>query len=215
MIRVLQVNSSLFGTSGQSTGLADTFVEHVRRRHSGAQVTRRDLTPDAIPHLDPGTFTAFTTPPEQRTPDQHQRLTLSDELIAQLREADLIVIGLPMYNFSVPSTLKAWFDHVARAGITFRYSDSGPEGLLKGKRAVVACARGGHYSGEADTQTPYIRQFLGFLGVDDVEFVYADGLAMGDGADQSVLNARASLESIAATIDAKPRTPSGQTGATA
>ncbi|MEX2497855.1 MAG: NAD(P)H-dependent oxidoreductase [Wenzhouxiangellaceae bacterium] len=215
MIRVLQVNSSLFGASGQSTGLADTFVEHVRRRHSDAQVTRRGLTPDAIPHLDEETFTAFTTPPEQHTPDQRQRLTLSDELIAELQEANLIVIGLPMYNFSVPSTLKAWFDHVARAGLTFRYTESGPEGLLKGKRAVVACARGGRYSGEADTQTPYIRQFLGFLGIEDVEFVYADGLAMGEGADQSILDASNRLQNIAATTDTTIGTPPEQSGATA
>lgn len=200
MIRILQVNASLFGASGQSTGLADAFVEHFRQRHPDVELARRDLTADAIPHLDAETFGAFTTPPEQRSADQLGRIALSDELVAELQAADLVVIGLPMYNFSVPSPLKAWFDHVARAGVTFRYTENGPEGLLRAQRAVIACARGGRYSGESDTQTPYIRQFLGFLGIDHVDFVYAEGLAMGEGAGQSVLEARTRLEQLAGTI---------------
>lgn len=200
MIQILQVNASLFGASGQSTGLADRFVAHFRQRHPVVDVARRDLTADAIPHLDAETFGAFTTPPEQRSADQLEQIALSDELVAELQAADLVVIGLPMYNFSVPSPLKAWFDHVARAGITFRYTESGSEGLLKARRAIVACARGGRYSGESDTQTPYIRQFLGFLGIENVDFVYAEGLAMGEGAEQSLLEARARLEQMARTI---------------
>ncbi|HVC11680.1 MAG TPA: NAD(P)H-dependent oxidoreductase, partial [Burkholderiales bacterium] len=109
-------------------------------------------------------------------------------LIGELKRADVIVLGLPMYNFGLPSTLKAYFDHVARAGVTFRYTDKGPVGLLTGKQAYVFAARGGQYAGTAsDTQTPYVRDFLRFLGIDEVEFVYAEGLAIGDASRQAAL----------------------------
>lgn len=200
MNRILQVNSSLFSGSGKSSGLADTFVKRFRALYPDATLVVRDLTPESMPHLDEETFGAFTTPPEQRSATQRGQITLSDQLIEELQNADLVVVGLPMYNFNVPSVLKAWFDHVARAGVTFRYTDNGPEGLFKGKRAVVACARGGRYSDDDDTQTTYVRQFLGFLGIEDVEFIYADGLAMGEQAEQSILNARTELERLATTI---------------
>lgn len=200
MTRILQINSSLFSGSGKSSGLADTFVKRFRALYPDASLVLRDLTPENMPHLDEETFAAFTTPPDQRSAKQRGQVALSDQLIGELQSADLVVIGLPMYNFNVPSVLKAWFDHVARAGVTFRYTDSGPEGLLKGRRAVVACARGGRYSGDDDTQTTYVKQFLGFLGIEDVEFIYADGLAMGEQAEQSMLDARTELQRLATTI---------------
>jgi FMN-dependent NADH-azoreductase len=114
----------------------------------------------------------------------------SDALIDELRAADVIVLGLPMYNFGVPSSLKAYFDHVARAGVTFRYTEKGAEGMLKGKKAYVFATRGGLYAGTpADTQTTYVRDFLRFIGIDDVEFVYAEGLAMGEAPKENALAA--------------------------
>jgi FMN-dependent NADH-azoreductase len=120
----------------------------------------------------------------------------SDALIAELERAEVIVLGLPLYNFGVPSTLKAYFDHVARAGMTFQYTDTGPVGLLTGKKAYVTAARGGLYAGTpADTQTPYVRQFLGFLGIEDVEFVYAEGLAISEASREAALaRAKTSIE---------------------
>lgn len=200
MTRLLQVNSSLFSTSGKSSALANAFADRFRALYPGTRTVVRNLTPSTMPHLDEETFAAFTTPPEQRSPRQRQQVALSDELIGELKSADLIVLGLPMYNFGLPSTLKAWFDHVARAGITFRYTENGPEGLLRGKRAVIASARGGKYSGDDDNQTPHVRQFLSFLGIDDVTTVHAEGLAMGDDAEQTMARARNDLERLATTI---------------
>jgi FMN-dependent NADH-azoreductase len=187
MTTYLQLNSSLFGDQSQSTRLAARFVaERVRAEHAQTSadgtpiVIVRDLGRDPVTHLTAERFTALSTPAARRTPEQHGVAAESDALIAELQAADVIVIGLPMYNFGVPSTLKAYFDHVARAGVTFRYTQDGPVGMLTGKRAYVIATRGGRYAGTpGDLQSAYVRQFLGFLGIDDVEFVYAEGLALG------------------------------------
>lgn len=177
MKTILQINSSLFSAEGQSSRLANAFV--AQRRASGADVIARDLAIDPVPHLNAERFQAFLSKPETRTPLQAAVLAQSDALIAELRRADEIVIGLPMYNFGIPSTLKAYFDHVARAGQTFRYTEKGSVGLLTGKRAYVFAARGGRYAGTpADTQTQYVRDFLAFVGMTDVTFIYAEGLAI-------------------------------------
>ncbi|MEA3151678.1 MAG: FMN-dependent NADH-azoreductase, partial [Gammaproteobacteria bacterium] len=132
-----------------------------------------------VPHLDAERFGAFITKPEKRSEAQHSVVAYSDVLINELQDADVIVLGLPMYNFGVPSQLKAYFDHVARAGVTFKYTEKGPVGQLTGKKVYVFAARGGLYAGTPmDTQTSYVRDFLRFLGMDDVEFVYAEGLAI-------------------------------------
>ena len=134
---------------------------------------------EPVPHLDAERFGAFVTKPEQRTAAQHAVVAYSDILIGELKQADVIVIGLPMYNFGVPSQLKAYFDHIARVGVTFRYTEKGPVGLLDGKKVYVFAARGGLYAGTPmDTQSNYVRDFLRFLGMTDVEFVYAEGLAI-------------------------------------
>ena len=141
-----------------------------------------------MPHLTAERFQAFLADPAARTAEQQAIAGYSDALIEELRAADVIVIGLPMYNFGVPSTLKAYFDHVARAGITFRYTEKGPQGLLTGKKVYVFATRGGLYAGTPlDTQTAYVRDFLRFIGLDEVEFVYAEGLAMGDASKQKAL----------------------------
>ena len=127
---------------------------------------------------------------------QEDIVAFSDKLIDELKQADVIVLGLPMYNFGVPSTLKAYFDHIARAGVTFRYTDKGPVGLLTGKKAYVFATRGGVYGGK-ETQTAYVREFLAFVGITDVEFIYAEGLAMGDASrEAALLKARNSMERL-------------------
>ena len=181
----LLLKTSLFGDAGQSSLLASDFAAQ-----RGGRLVVRDLAQDPVPHLTAERFQAFLAKPESRTPEQQAVAGYSDALIAELQAADVIAIGLPMYNFGLPSTLKAYFDHIARAGITFRYTDKGPQGLLQGKKVYVFAARGGLYAGTPlDTQTAYVRDFLRFLGLDDVEFVYAEGLAMGDARKAQALEA--------------------------
>jgi FMN-dependent NADH-azoreductase len=180
MSNVLLIHSSVFGESSQSLGLARDFL----KRYPHRSVVERALTPDTMPHLDGPTFAAMGTPADEHTSSQRAATALSDELIAELEAADTIVLAVPMYNFSIPSTLKAWIDHVARRGRTFRYSENGPEGLLKGKKVFVVTARAGIYSKGApaaafDFQEPYLRAVLGFIGLTDVNFVHLEGLAMG------------------------------------
>ena len=178
---LLQLNTSLYSESGQSSRLANELVAAWIARNAGASVTTRDLARNPVPHLTAERFQAFITQPEERTPAQRAVIAESDALVDELARADAIVLGLPLYNFGVPSTLKAYFDHVARAGVTFTYTAQGPVGLLTGKKAYVIATRGGLYAGTpGDTQTAYVRQFLGFLGITDVEFVYAEGLAISE-----------------------------------
>jgi FMN-dependent NADH-azoreductase len=181
MTTLLQIKSSLFGDQGQSSQLADAFVTSWRARNPDGRVIIRNLAHDPVPHLDAARFLSFLARPETRDAEQQAAVACSDALIEELKAAELIVIGVPMYNFGIPSTLKAYFDHVARAGITFSYTEDGPVGLLTGKKALVTAARGGRYLGTPfDTQTDYVRHFLGFIGIDDVEFVYAEGLNLGE-----------------------------------
>jgi FMN-dependent NADH-azoreductase len=185
---ILKIDSSINSQDGQSSRLAAQLVDRLRAADPATRVIERDLAREPVPHLDAARFQAFTTRPEERTAGQRAVAAYSDGLIAELRAADVVVLGLPMYNFGVPSQLKAWFDHIARAGLTFRYTDQGPVGLLTGKKAYVFATRGGAYAGTpGDTQTAYVRQFLAFLGIRDVEFIYAEGLSMGEPARASSL----------------------------
>ena len=203
-MNILKISSSLFSGQGQSSQLADRLVADLQRNEPGATVVTRDLAREPVPHLTAERFGAFLAKPEARTPEQAAVVAHSDGLIAELEQADVVVLALPMYNFGVPSTLKAYFDHVARAGRTFRYTEKGPVGLLTGKRAIVIATRGGLYAGTPlDTQTGYVRDFLRFLGIADVEFVYAEGLAMGEEPkSQGLAKARAALQSIATPLAA-------------
>ncbi|MFA5018477.1 MAG: NAD(P)H-dependent oxidoreductase [Methylobacter sp.] len=200
MTTLLQLNSSIFSSGGQSTQLADQFVTAWQANKPDAQVIVRDLAHDAIPHLDAQRVLAFFAQPETRTPEQQAYVAESDALIEEIKQAQIIVIGLPMYNFGIPSTLKAYFDQIARAGVTFRYTENGPEGLLTGKKVYVFAARGGIYAGTPlDSQTNYVRDFLGFLGMDNTEFVYAEGLNMGETAKEAALaGAKLRLTALAA-----------------
>ena len=199
MKTLLQIKSSLFSDNGQSSQLANRFVQGWRASNPAGTVIVRDLAAELVPHLDATRFGAFVAKPEERTAQQAEILGYSDALIDELKRADLVVLGLPMYNFGVPSTLKAYFDHIARAGVTFRYTDKGPVGLLTGKKVLVFAARGGLYQGTPrDTQTVYVRDFLAFIGMTDIEFVYAEGLAMSVAAkDESLIKARAYADRLA------------------
>ena len=176
-MKILKIKSSVFNGNGQSSRLAEAFVAQLREQHPESTVIERDLVADPVPHLDGARAGAFFAKPEERSAEQRAVIAYSDALIDELRGADVLVLGLPMYNFGVPSQLKAWFDHLARAGVTFKYTEKGAVGLLTGKKAYVFAARGGIY-GDNDAQTQFVRQFLGFIGITDVEFVYAEGLAI-------------------------------------
>jgi FMN-dependent NADH-azoreductase len=178
MTTLLQINASI--NNGQSSQLASQFVAAFRARHPEAKILVRDVAAaEPVPHLTAERFGAFVTKADERSAAQHAVVAYSDTLIDELQQADVIALGLPMYNFGVPSQLKAYFDHIARAGVTFKYTENGPVGQLSGKKVYVFAARGGLYAGTPmDTQTSYVRDFLRFLGMTDVEFVYAEGLAI-------------------------------------
>lgn len=197
---LLQLNSSIFSSGGQSSQLADQFVTAWLDNHQDTRVIVRDLAQEPLPHLDAHRVSAFFAQPQARTPDQQSFVAESDALIDEIRRAQVIVIGLPMYNFGIPSTLMAYFDQIARAGVTFRYGEKGPEGLLTGKKAYIFATRGGMYAGTPlDSQTDYVRNFLAFLGITDVEFVYAEGLNMSEtNKDAALAEARQHLVELAA-----------------
>jgi FMN-dependent NADH-azoreductase len=198
---LLQINASLHTDNGHSSKLANQFVAAFQQARPGTKILKRDVAAaDAVPHLNSERFGAFIAKPEERSVAQHAVVAYSDNLIDELKQADVIVLGLPMYNFGVPSQLKAYFDHIARVGITFKYTDKGPVGLLTGKKAYVFAARGGLYVGTPlDTQTSYVRDFLRFLGIVDVEFVYAEGLNISPQSKEAGLaNALAEIARLAA-----------------
>ena len=179
-MNILQINSSARSTGSESTRLADSIVAKLAAANPGAAIERRDLAANPHPVIDEPTLQALFTPADQRTAEQAARVALDDALIAQVQAADTIVIGSPMYNFGVTVQLKAWFDAIARAGVTFKYGATGPVGLVTGKKVYVAIARGGfHRDGPSDTQLPHLKVFLGFVGLTDVQFFFAEGMNMG------------------------------------
>lgn len=197
-MNILQIKSSVFNGNGQSSRLADEFVARLREERPDVEVVERNVVADPVPHLDGARASAFFAKPEERSAEQRAVIAYSDALIDELRRADVLVLGLPMYNFGVPSQLKAWFDHIARAGVTFKYTEKGAVGLLTGKKAYVFAARGGIY-GDNDTQTQFVRHFLGFIGITDVEFVYAEGLAISpESRNNSLIAAQSRSQRLAA-----------------
>jgi FMN-dependent NADH-azoreductase len=192
-MNILQVNSSarVFenGQGSHSTRLAAELVERLQAQATDASLTVRDLARNPHPALDEATLGALFTPEEQRTSSQAARVALDDALIAEIQAADVVVLGVPMYNFGITSQLKNWIDAIARARVTFTYGANGPEGLLTGKKVYAVMTRGGQYAGTpADSQTPYLRSVLAFLGMTDVEFIYAEGMAMGPEAEAAGLD---------------------------
>jgi len=187
-MNILQINSSARRDASHSTRLAARLVQRLREAAPGSKVTVRDLNDVPHPVLDEAALGALFTPADQRTPEQAARVALDDALIAEIQAADVVVLGIPMYNFGVPAALKNWIDAISRAGVTFRYSEKGPEGLLKGKKVYVALTRGGQYRNTpSDTQVPYLKTVFTFLGLTDVQFVYAEGLAMGQDAERNAI----------------------------
>jgi len=187
-MNLLQINSSARRDASHSTRLANRIVERLRESAPNATLKVRDLNVVPHPVLDADALGALFTPAEQRTPEQAARVALDDALIAEIQAADVVVLGVPMYNFGVPAPLKNWIDAISRAGVTFRYTEKGPEGLLKGKKLYVALARGGQYRNTpADTQVPYLKMAFTFLGLTDVQWVYAEGLGMGPEAERNGL----------------------------
>ncbi|AKJ28179.1 FMN-dependent NADH-azoreductase [Caldimonas brevitalea] len=199
-MNILQINSSARAEGSHSTRLAQDIVARLQAAHPDTTLTVRDLSRQPHPALDEAALQALFTPPEQRSAAQQARVALDDTLIAEIQAADTVVIGVPMYNFGVSSQLKNWIDAISRARVTFRYTEAGPEGLLTGKKVYVALTRGGRYRDTpSDTQVPYLRAVLNFLGMTDVQFVYAEGLAMGPEAEQQAWSqARTQIESSVA-----------------
>lgn len=187
-MNILQINSSARREASHSTRLANRIVERLRDTDPDANLTVRDLNRHPHSVLDEAAVGALFTPAEKRTPEQAARVAMDDALIAEIKAADAIVLGVPMYNFGVPSQLKAYFDQIARAGVTFRYTEKGPQGLIADKPVYVFAARGGLYQGTPrDTQTGYVTTFLNFIGLADIEFVFAEGLNMGNEAKAAAL----------------------------
>ncbi|TBL41365.1 FMN-dependent NADH-azoreductase [Hafnia alvei] len=180
MSNVLVLKSSILANYSQSNVLADYFVDQWRQQHSDDKIQVRDLAADPIPVLDGELVGALRPSDAPLTPRQQDALELSNTLIEELQASDVIVITAPMYNFNISTQLKNYFDLVARAGVTFRYTEAGPEGLLKDKKVYVLTSRGGiHKDTNTDLVTPYLRVFLGFIGLTDVEFVFEEGIAYG------------------------------------
>lgn len=178
--RALVITSSILAENGQSIALANRFIEQASTRND-IDVTQRDVVKTSLPHLDISELGAWQVAAAERTAEQQALAAHSDELLAELRANDVLVIAVPMYNLGIPSQLKAWFDRVLRAGETFRYTENGPQGLVEGKRAIILAARGGQYAGtEFDSQTPHLKTMLGLMGITDVNVVYAEGLNMGE-----------------------------------
>ena len=195
-MKILQINSSVRGAASASTKIATSIVQHLSTLKPEAKVEVREL--ESQPILDAQALGALFTPAESRTTEQKARVAIDDATIEQLKEADVVVLGVPLYNLGEPVQLKAWIDAISRAGVTFRYTATGPEGLLQGKKVFVAFSRGGNYKGTPyDTQTPYLRNMLGFLGMTDITFVYAEGLARGEEAvAKAFADAQAEIETL-------------------
>jgi len=207
-MNILQVNSSVRpwanGQGSQSTRLANELVEELRAAHPDATLTLRDLTANPHPMLDGSALGAVFTPAEARSAEQHARVALDHVLIDEVKAADVIVIGVAMINFGITSQLKNWIDGIVKAGVTFKYTATGPVGLVEGKKIYAVLARGGVYRDQpTDTQVAYLRMLLGFLGMTDIEFIYAEGLAMGPDAEAKALaSARADIARIAGGVAA-------------
>ncbi len=198
-MNILQINSSARPDASHSSRLAQAIVERIAESQGVDKLTIRDLGRNPLAELDEAALQALFTPAEQRTAEQAARVAIDDALIAEIQAADAVVLGVPMYNFGVPAQLKNWIDAIARARVTFKYTEQGAVGLLTGKKVYVALTRGGQYRNTpADTQVPYLKTVLAFLGMTDVQFVYAEGLAMGPQAEQDALaSAHAQIAQLA------------------
>jgi len=197
-MNLLQINTSPRASDSMSTKFASQIVETIKAQHDHVELDVLDLGKTAHSILDEMAIGAHFTPSDARTEAQNARVAVDDALIVQAQWADTIVIGVPMYNFGIPVQLKSWLDAIARAGVTFRYTDQGPEGLLTGKKVYLALARGGIYRDTPnDVQVPYLNMILGFLGMTDLNYVYAEGFAMGpEAAAKAISDAESQIQAL-------------------
>lgn len=180
-MKILQVNASARTTDANSTKVANRIVERLLAQHPTAEVSVLDLATHPAPVLDNAGITALFTPAEQRDAQQQARVAESAALVESLKACDVLVLGVPMYNFGVSAQLKNWIDSIAQNGVTFAYTEQGPKGLLQDKKVYVGFARGGVYRNtEGDSQTPYLKSVLNFIGITEQHFIYAEGLNMGE-----------------------------------
>ncbi len=197
---VLRLDSSLFGRQGASSQLNNQLIEHLKSQHENLHVIERDLAAEHLPHFTADFVQALGKAPDERTAEEAARVALADQLIRELREADFVVVGAPMYNFSIPSTLKTWMDYVARAGDTFKYTSTGPVGLLSDTRVYINASRGGQHKDQVtDNVVPLLTSFFHLLGLTDVTVIYAEGLNMGEeNRSKAFADARQIINSVAA-----------------
>ncbi|MCU4674891.1 NAD(P)H-dependent oxidoreductase [Catenovulum sp. 2E275] len=197
MKSILKIDSSLFGEHGVSTQLANSLIEQLKIKHPQLSVIQRRFADQAVPHFDASWIQALSTEAEQRSSEQQQKVDYSDSLIDEVKQADALVITLPMYNFNVPSMLKAWFDHIARAGVTFKYTETGPVGLVDDKPVYLITTRGGVHKGAAhDTQIQFVKTFLNFIGLTQTQVVYAEALNMGEQREPSIDTAKQEIAEL-------------------
>ena len=202
-MQILHIQSSLLGENSQSCALARQLIQHLSEQaQTQVIVHHKDLAQAPIAHLDASHVQAFHTPAQERTQEQAQLVAASDALIEEVRQADLLVIGLPMYNFNIPSQLKAYFDQLARAGVTFAYTPEGPKGLLEDKPVYLVATRGGLYQDAGlDYQVPYVSAFLRVLGLTQVHTLYAEGLNMPEHREASLAQAQQQIQQITLKSD--------------
>ena len=200
MSNVLIIESSARQQDSISRQLTQQFISQWQDAHPADQITVRDVALNPVPHLDTHLLGGWMKPAEQRSAIEQASLDRSNQLTDELLAADVLVMAAPMYNFAIPSTLKAWLDHVLRAGVTFKYTAAGPQGLLHGKRAIVLTARGGIHTGaSSDHQEPYLRQVMAFIGIHDVTFIHAEGVNLsGDFQEKGLNHAKALLAQLVA-----------------
>jgi FMN-dependent NADH-azoreductase len=196
--KILRLDTSLFSEQGSSSRLNQALIEKLAGVHQDVEIVHRDLAREPLPHFSAEVIAAISAKPGERTPQQAQLAQLADQLIIELQAADIVVVAAPMYNFGIPSTLKAWIDYVARAGVTFRYTSEGPEGLVRGKTLYVVTTRGGvHRDQKSDTEVPHLHTYFRFLGFSDIRTLYAEGLNMGQ-RDQQFADALANIGALVA-----------------
>ena len=202
MTRILAVTASPKTQGSITTALVARFLDQLREEAGDVEIAHRDMGANPPPHLDEATIGAFYTLPGDRTAEQLDLIAHSETIVEELEAADVIVIGAPMHNFTVPSALKTWIDHAARVGRTFSYTEKGPKGLLEGKRVYVLSARGGNYregtpAAAFDHLMPYLKTVLAFIGLEDVTFIHAHGVAQGGA---GIAEAEAAVDAAAATL---------------
>ncbi|WP_372865862.1 FMN-dependent NADH-azoreductase [Pseudomonas sp.] len=199
MSKVLVIESSARQQGSVSRQLTEQFIAQWQTAHPADHIQVRDLAVEQVPHLDANLLGGWITPADQQSVAEQRALALSNTLTDEVLAADVLVLAAPMYNFAIPSTLKAWLDHVLRAGVTFKYTETGPQGLLTDKRAFVLTARGGIYAGGSlDHQEPYLRQALAFIGIHEVSFIHAEGLNLGgEFMEKGLAEAKAQVAQVA------------------